>query len=46
MNIKAKKIEEIESYYLSVLSKYIGADIFGLIDKLENHNKNLKILVS
>lgn len=39
MNIELEKIEEIESYYLNVISKYIGADINGLINRLESHNK-------
>lgn len=33
------QIEEIESYYLNVISKYISADINGLINMLEGHNK-------
>jgi hypothetical protein len=33
------QIEEIEFYYLNVISKYISADIFGLINMLESHNK-------
>ena len=39
MSIKLEKIEEIESYYLQVITKYIGADINGLINRLESHNK-------
>lgn len=39
MKITHKKIEEIESYYLNVITKYIGADINGLINRLESHNK-------
>jgi hypothetical protein len=39
MKIKPEKIEEIESYYLKVITKYIGADINGLINRLESHNK-------
>ena len=33
------QIEEIEFYYLNVISKYISADINGLINMLEGHNK-------
>jgi len=39
MKIKPIKIEQIESYYLNVISKYIGSDIHGLINRLESHNK-------
>jgi len=42
MSIKLEKIEEIESYYLQVITKYIGADINGLINRLESHNKTWK----
>lgn len=36
------KIEEIEFYYLNVISKYISADIYGLKEMLEGHNKTWK----
>lgn len=36
------KIEEIEHYYLNVISKYISADIYGLKEMLEGHNKTWK----
>ena len=39
MSIALEKIEEIESYYLKVITKYISADINGLINRLESHNK-------
>lgn len=39
MNLRMNKIEEIESYYLSVISKYVGADINGFIKRLESHNR-------
>ena len=32
-------IEKIEAYYLSVITRYIGADPFGLVKNLELHNK-------
>lgn len=34
-----KVLEEIEEYYLSVLTRYIGADPLGLVENLEFHNK-------
>lgn len=34
------EIEKIEKYYLDVISRYIGADIHGLIHLLEGHNKS------
>ena len=37
-----KKIEEIESYYLNTITKYIGADINGLVNLLEGHNRTWK----
>ena len=40
MNLE--KIEKIEQYYLTVITKYIGADINGLIGGLESHNKTWK----
>lgn len=40
MNTKGLiSIEEIEFYYLNTISKYISADINGLINMLEGHNK-------
>ncbi len=39
MIINPDKIEIIEHYYLNAITKYIGADINGLLRKLENHNK-------
>ncbi len=39
MKITRIDIEKIEAYYLDTITKYIGADINGLIRKLENHNK-------
>jgi len=38
-NIDYQKIEDIEEYYLSVITRYLGADPEGLIQNLENHNK-------
>ncbi len=38
-NSSLTKIEEIEFYYLNVISKYISADIYGLKEMLEGHNK-------
>jgi hypothetical protein len=38
-NNSLTKIEEIEFYYLNVISKYISADIYGLKEMLEGHNK-------
>ncbi len=37
--ISHKKLEEIEEYYLSTISRYLGSDFRGLVNKLENHNK-------
>ena len=31
--------EKIEAYYLSVITRYIGADPLGLVKNLEFHNK-------
>ena len=40
MNTKGLiRIEEIEFYYLNTISKYISADVYGLISMLESHNK-------
>lgn len=39
---KLKKCEEIEEYYLNVIARYVGADINGLICRLESHNKTWK----
>lgn len=38
--IEAKFIEDIEEYYLSVITRYLGADPQGLIQHLENHNRS------
>ena len=35
-----KEIENIEEYYLSVITRYLGADPQGLIQNLENHNRS------
>ncbi len=37
---EAKLIEDIEEYYLSVITRYLGADPKGLIQHLENHNRS------
>ena len=37
---ESKIIEDIEEYYLSVITRYLGADYKGLIQYLENHNKS------
>ena len=43
MNLKELKIiEKIESYYLNTITKYIGADINGLVNLLEGHNLTWK----
>ena len=34
-----KRIETIELYYLNTITKYIGADIHGLVNLLEGHNR-------
>ena len=39
-DIEAKSIEDIEEYYLSVITRYLGADPKGLIQNLENHNRS------
>jgi len=39
-DIEAKSIEDIEEYYLSVITRYLGADPKGLIQHLENHNRS------
>ena len=36
---KLHLIEKIEAYYLSVITRYIGADPLGLVKNLEFHNK-------
>ena len=35
-----KLIEDIEEYYLSVITRYLGADPEGLVQNLENHNRS------
>ena len=39
-NREEKFIEEIEEYYLSVITRYLGADPQGLVQNLENHNRS------
>ena len=34
-----KRLEEIERYYLNTITKYIGADINGLVHLLQGHNR-------
>ena len=39
-NREEKFIEDIEEYYLSVITRYLGADPQGLVQNLENHNRS------